>query len=115
VDEELSRLEKDPGKERDLFISLRQYYGFFSDVAHPNLKSFEVRYGKKTLGERVGLECILGGFMSVELGHVTVIRILQTVLSALRISGVILPEESGSWDKEYQRISRRCDTMIDNL
>jgi len=115
VDEELSRLEKDPGKEKDLFISLRQYYGFFSDVAHPNLKSFEVRYGKKTLGERVGLECILGGFMSVELGHVTVIRILQTVLSALRISGVILPEESGSWDKEYQRVSRRCDTMIDNL
>jgi hypothetical protein len=115
VDEELSRLEKDPGKEKGLFISLRQYYGFFSDVAHPNLKSFEVRYGKKTLGERVGLECVLGGFMSAELGHVTVIRILQTVLSALRILGVILPEESGSWDKEYRRISRRCDTMINNL
>jgi hypothetical protein len=115
VDEELSRLEKDPGKEKELFTSLRQYYGFFSDVAHPNLKSFEARYGEKALGERVGLEYLLGGVMSAELGHATVIRILQTVLSSLRILRVILPEESGSWDKEYQQISRRCDAMVDNL
>ena len=115
VDKELSRLEKDSGKEKRLPTDLRQYYGFFSDVAHPNLKSFEARCGKRALGERVGLEYLLGGVMSVELGHVTVIRILQTVLSALRILGVILPEESGGWDKEYQEISRRCDAMVDDL
>ena len=115
VRQELSRLEKDPDKEKELLESLRQYYGFLSDVVHPNRKSFEARYGEKALGERVGLEYLLGGFMSAELGHVTVIRILQTVLSALRILGVILPEESGSWDKEYQQISRRCNAMVDNL
>jgi len=115
VDEELSRLEKDPDKRKELFTGLRQYYGFFSDVAHPNLRSFEARYGEKDLGERVGLEYPFGGLMSAELGHVVVIRILQTVLSALRILGVILPEESGSWDKEYQKISKRCDEMGDNL
>lgn len=115
VDKELSRLEKSPHKEKELLTGLRQYYGFFSDVAHPNLKSFEARYGEKALGERVGLEYLLGGVISSEIGHVTVIRILQTVLSALRILGVILPEKSGSWDKNYQQISRRCDLTIDNL
>jgi len=115
VDEELSRLENDPDKQKELFISLRQYYGFFSDVAHPNRKSFEVRYGEKALGERVGLEYLIGGVISTELGHVTVIRILQTVLSALRILGVVLPEQSGGWDREYQQISRKCDAMVDNL
>ncbi len=115
VDEELSRLEKDPDKRKELLTSLRQYYGFFSDVAHPNLKSFEARYGEKDLGERVGLEYFFGGLMSAERGHITVIRIIQTVLSALRILGIILPEESGSWDKKYQQISRRCEEMVDNL
>jgi len=115
VRKELSRLEKDPDKRKELFTGLRQYYGFLSGAVHPNLKSFEARYGEKDLGERVGLECFFGGFMSAERGHVTVIRILQTVLSALRILGVILPEESGSWGKKYQEISTRCDEMVDNL
>jgi hypothetical protein len=115
VDEELSRLEKDPGKENELLAGLRQYYGFFPDVAHPNLKSFEARHGRKALGERIGLECVLGGVLSAALGHVAVIRILQIILSALRILGVILPEESGGWNKEYQQISRRCNAMVDNL
>ena len=73
------------------------------------------RYGEKDLGERVGLVCVFGGIMSAKRGHVTVIRILQTVLSALRILGVILHEESGNWDKEYQQISNKCDEMVDNL
>jgi len=115
VDEELSRLEKDPDKRKVLFEGLRQYYGFMSDVAHPNLKSFEARYGEKDLGERVGLQCVFGGLMSTRRGHVTIIRILQTVLSALRILGIIIHDESGGWDKEYQQISRRCDEMVGNL
>jgi len=115
VDKELSRLEKDSDKQKELLRSFRQYYAFLSDVAHPNLKSFEARYGEKDLGERVGLEYVFGGLMSAKLGHVTVIRILQTVLSALRILGVILPEESGGWGKKYQEISTRCHEMVDNL
>lgn len=115
VDEELSRLENEPGKQRELLVGLRQYYGFFSDVAHPNLVAFKARHGQKALGERVGLEYLIGGVISTKLGHATVIRILQTVLSALRILGVMLPEQSGGWDREYQQISRICDAMIDNL
>lgn len=115
VDEELSKLEKDPNKRKEFFIGFRQYYGFMSEVAHPNLKSFETRYGDKDLGEKVGLICVFGGLMSSKLGHVAIIRLLQTVLSALRILGIILPEESGSWDNKYQRISTRCEEMVDNL
>ena len=92
-----------------------KYYEFLSEVVHPNLKSFEARYGKKDLSERVGLHCLFGGLMSDELGHVAVIRVLQTVLSALRILGVIIHDESGSWEKEYQQISERCDEIVDNL
>lgn len=115
VDEELSKLEKDKHKKETLLKGLRKYYGFMSDVAHPNLKSFAARYGDKDLGERVGLEYRFGGLMGSKLGHVVIIRILQTVLSALRIIGVIIPDESGGWDKEYQKISKRCDEMVDKL
>ncbi len=115
VNQKLSKLEKDLDKREEIRKSLNEYYGWLSEDVHPNLKSFRARYGEKELGERVGLQCVFGGLMSAERGHVTVIRILQTVLSALRILGVILPEESGRWDKEYQQISTKCDEMVDNL
>jgi hypothetical protein len=115
VDEELSKLEKGKDKRGALFEGLRKYYGFMSDVAHPNLKSFAARYGDKDLGERVGLEYVFGGLMGSKLGHVVIIRILQTVLSALRILGVIVHDESGGWDAEYQKISKKCDEMVDRL
>lgn len=115
VDVELSRLEKDHEKRKEFHTGLRKYYGFMSDVAHPNLKSFDARYGEKELEEKVGLTCLLGGVLSSELAHVTIIRLLQTVLSALRILGIIIHDKSGGWDKEYQKISKRCDEMVDNL
>lgn len=114
VDKKLSRLEE-LSKRKELFQSLRSYYGFLSDVIHPNLKSFEARYGEKELGERAGLQCVFGDLMSPRIGHVTVIRILQTMLNALMILGIIIHDQSGSWDKEYQKISRRCKEMVDNL
>ena len=115
MDEELSRLENDPDKREELHLGLRQYYGFMSEVAHPNLKSFEARYGKKNLGKRVGLVYLLDGLMSSERGPAVIIRLLQTVLSALRIIGVIIHDESGGWDKEYQKISKMCSGVVDNL
>lgn len=115
VDNELSKLEKSPDKRSALFKDLRKYYKFMASVAHPNLKSFDARCGGEELRERVGIEYIFGGVMSAERGHITIIRILQTALSALRILGVILPEQSGSWDKKYQQISAKCDGMVDNL
>ena len=115
IRKELSRFEQDSDKSKELRKSLDEYYAFLSEVVHPNLESFQARYGEKDLGERVGLEYVFGGIMSAKLGHVMVIRILQTVLNALRILGVILPEESGNWDKKYQQISNKCDQMVDNL
>ena len=115
IREELSKLEQDSDKSKELHKSLDEYYNFLSEVVHPNLKSFSSRYGEKDLEERVGLEYVLGGLMSAKRGHITIIRILQTVLSALRILGVVLPEESGNWDKEYRQISNKCDEMVDNL
>ena len=115
VDKEMSKIEKDTSKKDKILKNYRKYYGFMSDVAHPNLKSFQARYGVKDLGERVGLVTVFGGLMSSEFGHAAIIRILQTVLSALRISGIIIHDETGSWDKEYQTIRKKCDDMVDNL
>jgi len=115
VDRKLRSLEENPDRRNELYEGLRRYYRFMSDVAHPNLKSFEARYGDKDLGERVGLQFVIGGFMSSELGHASIIRLLQIVLIALRILGTIIHDESGGWDKEYQQISKRCKEMVDNL
>jgi hypothetical protein len=112
---ELSKLEQDADKSKELRKSLNNYYTYLSEDVHPNLKSFEARYGEKDLGERVGLEYVFGGILSAKFGHVMIIRILQTVLSGLRILGVILHEESGNWDKKYQQISKKCDEMVDSL
>lgn len=114
VKKELSKLEEDPDKRNVMFERLRSYYGFLSEDAHPNLKSFESRYGTKDLGQRVGLEVTLGGIMSAELGRVVILRVLQTVLSALLILGVLIIDETGGWDKEYQRISKQCHEMLTN-
>ncbi|MDD4875537.1 MAG: hypothetical protein PHQ86_00165 [Dehalococcoidales bacterium] len=115
VDKEVSNIAKDMNKRDELLNNLRKYYGFLSTVAHPNLKSFQARYGIKEINERVGLVCVFGGLMGLELGHVSIIRILQTTLSALRILGIIIHDETGSWDKEFQIISKKCDEMIVNL
>ncbi len=115
VDKELSEMEQDISKRDEVHKSLREYYKFMSDVAHPNLKSFKARYGSENLGERVGLQYVFGGFMSEKHGHVSIIRVLQTVLSALKILGIIIHDESGSWDKEYQQISKKCNEMVDTL
>jgi len=115
VDKELSSLETEPGSRKLLLQDLRQYYEFLSDTAHPNLKSFDARYGGEGLGQRVGLQYVFGGLMSSELGHVAIIRVLQTTLSALRILGVISHDESGGWDKEYKQVCERCREMVDRL
>ena len=112
IREELSGLEEDTEKSRELHKSLNDYYAFLSEDVHPNLKSFEARYGKGNLSEQVGLNFLIGGFLSSERGHWVIVRLLQTVLSALRIIGAILPEESGRWDKEYQQIKTKCEEMV---
>lgn len=111
VDKKLSKLESS-NKREELLKSLREYYGVISDVIHPNLKSFEGRYGEPKLRERVGLEPVFGGLMSSTTGRIVIIRILQSVLSALRILGVILVEQSGKWEEDYKRISARHKELL---
>jgi hypothetical protein len=115
IRKELSKLEEDTEKSKELHKGLTEYYDFLSEVVHPNLKSFEARYGNENLGERVGLDYLIGGFMSSERGPWVIIRLLQTVLSALRIIAVILPEKSGKWERECQQIRKKCEEMVDNL
>ena len=115
VDEELSKLEKDPSKKSEIYTGLRQYYSFMSEVAHPNLKSFEYRYGSKDLSNRVGLDCVFGGVMSSERGYIVIIRILQTTLSALRLFKAIINDESGEWDTRFEALNKNCNEMVDNI
>ena len=115
VDEELSKLEKDPAKKSELYMGLRQYYGYLSEIAHPNLKSFEYRYGSKDLSGRVGLDCVFGGVMSSERGYIVITRILQTTLSALRLFKAIITVESGEWDTRFEALKKKRDELLDKI
>jgi hypothetical protein len=112
VDDELSKLEKDPAKKSELYRGLRQYYGHISEVTHPNLKSFEYRYWSKDLGSTVGLDCVFGGVMSSQLGYIVITRVLQTTLSALRLFKVIITVESGEWDTRFEALNKKCKEMV---
>lgn len=114
VDEKLSKLEKQE-KVQELYRGLRKYYSFLSEAIHPNLKSFEARYGKPNLKERVGLEPVFGGLLSSVRGRIVVLRVLQSVLSTLRILGYIVAEQSGAWNKDYERIKSASDRLLEQL
>jgi hypothetical protein len=115
VHEELSELEKDPVKKSEIHKGLRKYYGYLSKVAHPSLKSFEYRYGAKDLSSRVGLDCLFGGVMSSQRGHIVITRVLQTTLSALRLFKAIIEDRSGDWDTRFKALNKKCNEMVDNM
>jgi hypothetical protein len=115
VDKELSKLEEDPVIKDEIHNSLRQYYWYLSETSHPNLKSFEYRYGSKDLSSRVGLGCLFGGVMSSERGYIVITRILQTTLSALRPFKAIIKDESGEWDTRFEALNKQCNEMVDNM
>ena len=115
VDRELSKLEEESIIEPEIYKSLRQYYGYLSERSHPNLKSFEYRYGSKDLSSRVGLVCLFGGVMSSERGCIVITRVLQTTLSALRLFKAIIKDESGDWDTRFEALNKECNKMVDNM
>ena len=115
VDDELSKLEKDPARKSELYRGLRQYYGHISEIAHPNLKSFEYRYWSKDLASTVGLDCVFGGVMSSQLGCIVIARVLQTALSALRLFKVIITVESGEWETRFEALHKKCKEMVDKI
>jgi hypothetical protein len=115
VDDELSKLEKDPAKKSEIYRGLRQYYGYLSEAAHPNLKSLEYRYGSEDLSSRVGLDCVFGGIMSSERGYIVITRLLQTTLSALRLFKAIIKVGSGEWDTKFEALNKKCDELLDKI
>jgi len=114
VDRKLNALESQ-GQGKTLYEELRSYYGAISQDIHPNLHSFQARYGDVNLKEEVGLKPILGGIMSPALGRVVILRVLQCVLSALKIIGAIFREQSGAWEREYKRIVTRQKEILSKL
>jgi len=114
VDRKLNALWSQ-GKDKTFYEELRSYYRALSQDIHPNLRSFQARYGDVNLKEEVGLKPILGGIMSPALGRVVILRLLQCVLSALKIIGVIFKEQSGTWEKEYKRIVTLRNEILSKL
>jgi hypothetical protein len=116
VDDELSKLEKDPDKKSDIYRDLRKYYrDYLSGVAHPNLKSFEYRNGSEDLSSRVGLYPLLGGIMSSERGYIVITIILQTTLVALRLFKAMIEGESGEWDTRFEALNRKYKEMMNKI
>lgn len=115
VDRKLTNKLEEEDERKELLGGLRDYYGHLSGLLHPNLESFEFRYGKEKIEERVGKEPTFGGFMYLVLGRAVIVRTLQSVLLGLRSLGLMFREESGKWDKDYQRISASTKELLTKL
>ena len=105
-----------PGKKEKLYESLREMYGHTSEVVHPNLKSFELRYGMdKNLQENVGLKPAFGGILNDVIAQAVIGRVIHAMLFILKVIRMKFAEESGEWDKEFKRIYDNNQALLDKL
>ena len=55
---------------------------------------------------------LFGGMLSTDLGKPVIFTIIQAMLFALKVIGVIFEETSGTWDKEFKRILQSYNTFL---
>lgn len=119
VDAKLSRILTTGKEDKEaLHESLRQSYSFLSDHIHPNLKSLKLRTGgtdKGNFRETVGVNHFWGGLLSLPLGKSAVVDVLMTVFLALKVINVIFHEQTGKWQKEYNRIEAEWQKMVSEV
>lgn len=115
VDNEIRKLETED-KAKELYDSLRKIYKHTSKVVHPNLESFEFRYGMdKNLKENVGLKPAFGGILDDVIAQAAIGRVIYAMLFILKVMRMKFEEESGEWDKEFNRIYDNSKALLDKL
>ena len=105
IDNRIRRLysPEEAGSIHDL---IRAYYTRISGLIHPNLQSFEARYGSSELDKTVGLNIILGGLQSESTGRAVILVVLSSVLEILNVLGIIIVDESGSFQREWEILNK---------
>lgn len=119
IDDKLTALmEPREKKERETYTLLREQYKHQSEMSHPDLSSFKLRYGDletEKLREKVLDSPLLGGFLSDDLVKPVVYNALQITLSAISIIKLIFVESSGSYEADYKAIYGRYKDYIQSI
>jgi len=95
--------------------SLKTYYGYKSELVHPNLISLGARTPNPELKTSVGLEPIFGGFLSHAYGRTVIAVLVKDIITALRILGSVVAEESGKWNEDFEKVKASADELVNAL
>jgi len=119
IDKRLSAaLEPRDDKEKEIYSELRKTYRHESELSHPNLSSFKLRYGDSeitTLKEKVISSPVWGGILFDELVKPVVYSAIQITIRAISIIKLIFVESSGSYEKEFEEIFRKYRHYIETI
>ena len=113
-------LEKglDLSEEKEIYHELRRIYKHQSELSHPNLSSFKMRYGDletDQLKNRVIDFPVWGGILSNDLIKPIIFTALQITLRAISIIKLIFIESSGSYEEEHKAIYEKYDAYIQSI
>lgn len=115
VHKKITQLESSD-KAMELFKSLKKWYEHTSKIVHPNLESFKLRSGMdKNLKENVGLKPAFGGILNDFIAQAFIGRVIHAMLFILKVMRMKFEEESGEWDKEFNRIYDNSKALLDKL
>ena len=116
IDAKLSSLEEPKEKEeRKAYTALRQQYKRQSELSHPNLASYKLRYGDletEKLREKILSSPLWGGFLTDDLVKPVIYSALQLTLSAISIIKSIFIDSSGSYEADYKAIFEKYKDYI---
>ncbi len=119
IDDKLSAALAPRGsEEQEIYRELRRVYYHESEMSHPNLSSFKMRYGdleSVKLKDRVIDSPTLGGILSNVLIRPIVYSALQITLRAISIIKLIFVESSGSYESDYKAIYGRYEDYIQSI
>lgn len=114
VNKEIKKLESD--EENEFYKSLCTLWRHQSKVVHPNLEAFELRnLTGKDLKESVGVEPNFGGILNDRIARAVIGRVIVAMIFILRVVGMRFKQESGEWDREFNRILMQNKALFDKI
>jgi len=109
IDNAIRRLDKELGTST--YNGLRKIYGRLSELSHPNLRSFSLRYGDVKLTEDIGNNIVIGGIQSKGLGQVSILYFLLNLMPTIRILQIKFKSSTGESEAEFKSLTDSIEKM----
>jgi len=108
-------LAEEKEEQQQIREYLKEYYGEMSEDVHPNLASLKARALVPELKTSIALALVIGGFLSHRLGQTVIVVLLQSLITALHILSAVVSEQTGKWNKDYERIKADSNKLLKQL